>query len=152
MYAWLYAYILNKCILYVYTQSTYVKSCNMTLAGLKGISTLFSCFFSQSNILYTSCDLTWNPSQFLTAASNKTLIENGKRPGYEDMYMIWYDVRMRIRVCFEAWAKLAQQWLPLRIHLELINKDLMMLVIFISNCAIWSKERTVQCQIWSSFG
>ena len=61
----------------------------MTLAGLKGISTLFSCFFSQSNILYTSCDLTWNPSQFLTAASNRTLIENGKRPGYEDMYMIW---------------------------------------------------------------
>ena len=35
------------------------------------------------------------------------------------------------RVC-EAWAKLAQQWLmcvPLGIHLEPINKELMLLVI-----------------------
>ena len=33
---------------------------------------------------------------------------------------------------FEAWAKLAQQWLmcaPLGIHLEPINKELMLLVI-----------------------
>ena len=33
---------------------------------------------------------------------------------------------------FEAWAKLAQQWLvcvPLGIHLEPINKQLMLLVI-----------------------
>ena len=35
------------------------------------------------------------------------------------------------RVSFEAWAKLAQQWLvyaPLEIHLEPINKELMLLV------------------------
>ena len=34
-------------------------------------------------------------------------------------------------ILFEAWAKLAQQWLvhaPLEIHLEPINKDLMLLV------------------------
>ena len=34
-------------------------------------------------------------------------------------------------ISFEAWAKLAQQWLvcaPLGIHLESINKELMMLV------------------------
>ena len=34
-------------------------------------------------------------------------------------------------ICFEAWAKLAQQWLvcaPLGIHLEPINKELMLLV------------------------
>ena len=34
-------------------------------------------------------------------------------------------------ILFEAWAKLAQQWLvhaPLGIHLEPINKDLMLLV------------------------
>ena len=33
-----------------------------------------------------------------------------------------------VLICFEAWAKLAQQWLvcaPLGIHLEAINKDLM---------------------------
>ena len=33
--------------------------------------------------------------------------------------------------CFEAWAQLAQQWLvcaPLGIHLEPINKELMLLV------------------------
>ena len=35
------------------------------------------------------------------------------------------------KVSFEAWAKLAQQWLvyaPLEIHLEPINKELMLLV------------------------
>ena len=34
-------------------------------------------------------------------------------------------------ILFEAWTKLAQQWLvraPLGIHLEPINKDLMLLV------------------------
>ena len=34
-------------------------------------------------------------------------------------------------ISFEAWAKLAQKWLvcvPLRIHLEPINKKLMLLV------------------------
>ena len=34
-------------------------------------------------------------------------------------------------ISFEAWAKLAQQWLvcaPLGIHLEPINKELMLLV------------------------
>ena len=50
---------------------------------------------------------------------------------------------------FEAWAKLAQHWLvcaPLGIHLEPINKQLMLLVtiiIIIINYAIWPKERTV---------
>ena len=35
-------------------------------------------------------------------------------------------------ICFEVWAKLAQQWLvcvPLGIYLEPINKELMLLVI-----------------------
>ena len=35
-------------------------------------------------------------------------------------------------ICFEAWAKWAQQWLvcvPLGIHLEPINKEIMLLVI-----------------------
>ena len=34
-------------------------------------------------------------------------------------------------ICFEAWAKLAQQWLvcaPLEIHLKPISKELMLLV------------------------
>ena len=44
------------------------------------------------------------------------------------------------QICFEAWAKLAQQWLvcePLGIHLEQINKELILLVtiyIIIINC------------------
>ena len=55
---------------------------------------------------------------------------------------------------FEAWAKLAQQWLvcvPLGIPHEPINKQLMLNIIII-NCAIWPKVRTVQCQIRSSLG
>ena len=45
------------------------------------------------------------------------------------MYMYMYIAEFLI--CFEAWAKLAQQWLlhaPLGIYLELINKELMLLV------------------------
>ena len=57
---------------------------------------------------------------------------------------------------FEAWAKLAQQWLvcaPLGIHFEPINKvNVVSDNIIIINCAIWPKERTVQCQIGSSLG
>ena len=37
-------------------------------------------------------------------------------------------------ISFEAWAKLAQKWLvcaPLGIHLEPINKELMLLVMII---------------------
>jgi hypothetical protein len=37
----------------------YVKSCNITLAGLKGISTLCVCFFSQSKMFSTSVCKTW---------------------------------------------------------------------------------------------
>ena len=39
--------------------------------------------------------------------------------------------RPEVLISFEAWAKLAQQWLvcvPLEIHLEPINEDLMLLV------------------------
>ena len=54
-----------------------MKSCNITLAGLKGISTLCVCFFSQSKMFSTSVCKTWNPSQFLMADSNNTRIENG---------------------------------------------------------------------------
>ena len=39
--------------------------------------------------------------------------------------------RTEFLISFEAWAKLAQKWLvcaPLRIHLERINKELMLLV------------------------
>ena len=55
-------------------------------------------------------------------------------------------------ICFEAWTKLAHLRLvcaPLGIHLEPINKKLMLLVdnIIIINCTIWTKKRTVQCQI-----
>ena len=40
--------------------------------------------------------------------------------------------RSEFLISFEAWAKLAQQWLvcaPLGIHLEPINKELILLVI-----------------------
>ena len=57
-------------------------------------------------------------------------------------------------ITFEAWAKLAQQWLvcaPLGIHFEPINKvNAVSDNIIIINCAIWPKERTVQ--IRSSLG
>ena len=45
------------------------------------------------------------------------------------MYMHTYTSQFLI--CFESWAKLAQQWLvcaPLGKHLEPINKELMLLV------------------------
>ena len=60
--------------------------------------------------------------------------------------------------CFEAWANWIDNRLvcvPLGIHLELINKQLMLLVIIIIiiiNSTIWPKERTVLCQIRSSIG
>ena len=41
------------------------------------------------------------------------------------------DWRAEFLIRFKEWAKLAQQWLvcvPLGIHLELINKELMLLV------------------------
>jgi hypothetical protein len=57
------------------TQGTPVKSYKITLAGLKGISIYFEAFFSHSKIFFTSELLTSNSSQFLTADSNKTLIE-----------------------------------------------------------------------------
>ena len=59
-------------------------------------------------------------------------------------------------ICFEAWAKLAQQWLmcgPLVRHFEPINRVNAVSDNIISiNCAIWPKERTVQHQIRSSLG
>lgn len=57
------------------TQGTPVKSCKITLAGLKGISMLLLALVSQAKIFSTSWDLTSNSSQFLTADSSKTLIE-----------------------------------------------------------------------------
>ena len=77
------------------------------------------------------------------------------------MYCVsWYtcNYALEFMICFEAWAKLSQQWLvcaPLGIHLEPINKELMLLVIiiiFIINCTLWPKERTAECQIRSSLG
>ena len=56
---------------------THVKSCKMTRAGLKGISTDFPWLAFQLRMLSTSDCLTWYPSQFLTADSSSTRIENG---------------------------------------------------------------------------
>ena len=58
---------------------------------------------------------------------------------------------MGIRVFnFEAWAKLAQQWLvcaPLGIRLEPINKEIMLLVTIYSLITPPSgPKRTVQCK------
>ena len=42
-----------------------------------------------------------------------------------------YAFKAEFLISFEAWAKLAQKWLvyaPLGIHLETINKELMLLV------------------------
>ena len=50
---------------------------------------------------------------------------------YYKNYIVYYTCNKNERVRFEAWAKLAQQWLvyaPLEIHLEPINKELMLLV------------------------
>lgn len=47
----------------------------MTLAGLKATSVSFLDVSSQLRILSTSSFLTLKPSQFLTAYSNKILIE-----------------------------------------------------------------------------
>jgi hypothetical protein len=55
------------------TAGTPVKSCKMTLAGLKGISIYFGAFICQFKMLSTSFERTLNSSQFLTAASNNTL-------------------------------------------------------------------------------
>ena len=41
-----------------------------------------------------------------------------------------------VLITFEAWAKLAQQWsvcMPLGIHIEPINKELMLLVTYNHN-------------------
>ena len=69
---------------------------------------------------------------------------------YCSTYMSEFSIR------FEAWAKLAEQWLvcvPLGIHLEPINRiNAVSDNVIIINCAIWPKERTVQCQIRSSLG
>jgi len=60
------------------TAGTPVKSWRMTLAGLKGMSTSFYEFLTQSNILSTSPDCTLYSSQFLTADSSSTRIEYGR--------------------------------------------------------------------------
>ena len=47
------------------------------------------------------------------------------------MYIIYIHVELEFLINFESWAKLVQQWLvcePLGIHLEPINKELMLLV------------------------
>lgn len=61
-----------------WSANTYVKSCKMTLAGLKGISVLVCEFCSQARMFSTSCPLTEYSSQFLTADSKRTLIEYGR--------------------------------------------------------------------------
>lgn len=57
------------------------KPCNITRAGLKDTSTSLSLeipFASfQFKMFFTSFSKTWKLSQFLTADSNKTRIENG---------------------------------------------------------------------------
>ena len=60
-----------------YHCTTYVKSCKITRAGLNGISTSLLWLSCQFKIFSTSFSLTWKLSQFLTAASNSTLIEKG---------------------------------------------------------------------------
>ena len=67
---------------------------------------------------------------------------------------------IRVLICFEVWAKLAQQY---RVQhweyiLSQITKTYMYVHVvnavsdnlIIINCAIWPKERTVQCLIRSS--
>lgn len=58
----------------------HVKSCRMTRAGLNGTSMFLCCMTFQFKIFSMSSFLTKNLSQFRTAASSRTLIENGKRP------------------------------------------------------------------------
>ena len=59
-------------------------------------------------------------------------------------------------VRFEAWAKLAQQWLvcvPLGRHHEPIDRvNAVSDNIIVINCTIWPKERTVQSLLRSSLG
>lgn len=57
------------------TAGTPVKSYNITLAGLNGISVPLVLFYYQFRIFSTSYCFTLKSSQFLTADSNKTLIE-----------------------------------------------------------------------------
>lgn len=59
--------------------STYVKSWRMTRAGLNGTSTVWVWVCFQSRILSTSERFTRNSSQFRTADSRRTRIENGRR-------------------------------------------------------------------------
>jgi hypothetical protein len=61
--------------LYFKDRKTYVKSCRMTRAGRKGIST--SCFevLTQSRIFSTSFSFTAKSSQLRTADSRSTLME-----------------------------------------------------------------------------
>ena len=57
---------------------TYVKSCRIVLAGLKGNSTDCDCVSFQFSRVSTSLVDIWKLSQFRTADSSKTLTENGK--------------------------------------------------------------------------
>ena len=58
------------------TAGTPVKSCKITLEGLKGISPLSPLALHPAMFL-TSCSVIKNPSQFLKAPSSSTLIEYG---------------------------------------------------------------------------
>jgi len=71
------------------TTATPVRSCNRTLAGLNGmsLSTAFWLFF-QSKIFSMSLGLIEKLSQFLTAASNRTLIDMGNRSVNEINYVV----------------------------------------------------------------
>lgn len=60
-------------------EKTYVKSWRMTRAGLNGTSTVWNCVCFQFRMLSTSERFTRNSSQFLTADSRRTRMENGRR-------------------------------------------------------------------------
>ena len=70
------------------------------------------------------------------------------------LMLLYMYIRVLIHVCFEVWVKLTQQWLvcaPLGIHLEPINKELMLLVTII-NWTIWPNQRTMECPNKKQFG
>ena len=68
----------GMCTSIISTQ-THVKSCIITREGLNGISTLLPLFTSHFKIFSTSFLVTTKSSQFLTADSNSTLTEKGRR-------------------------------------------------------------------------
>lgn len=62
-------------------REAHVKSCRMTRAGLKGTSIFLCCMTFQFRMFSMSSFFTRNSSQFRMAASRRTRMENGRRPG-----------------------------------------------------------------------